>query len=411
MVSTIHIGLQHTRCQEYGLKEVKHITNDKPCVIYLGGDACDDERNAESYSNVIYQLLKQYKIPGIQVCGTWYEFDYEIYQTYNTNRNVLVSKTLAPQIVFMRNNMPINNIAKQNLKAYYFAKYFYNDSILLMPDQQIYEYYNKNIQLTDNVINKIATTLDEKYIDDLFNIAFISRIKDKNTKLSLTHACKNIRKVILVTHCYGAYVAYQIEQKLKQNMSELGYSTQEIEQILSQLLIINQAPLAPINKFQSTCVNFGSVFDTRAAVSENNFHKYKHLLINNNDTIKPCYLTANMGNLFLVKQKNLHNNENINDSTKREHFAFGVRRKDLSQDGMLLYIYFVNILINGIKNSCLQKDQFVPLPNIKELTTPVSDKMTAKISFDELNKNGQEFTTKLCNDMVIYLKTNKKQGR
>lgn len=92
----------------------------------------------------------------------------------------------------------------------------------------------------DEIVQK--ATIDEynpQYVDSLFEKAILPRISSLNgkEKLSVEEACKRIRKLNIVAHCHGAYVALKLEEKMQAKMNELGYSNEERKQIQSQMLV------------------------------------------------------------------------------------------------------------------------------------------------------------------------------
>lgn len=78
--------------------------------------------------------------------------------------------------------------------------------------------------------------------DILLNEYLVPLIADKNKfgdleRLSKEEACKNMRNVVVLTHCYGSRVMAAIDTKLDEIMADLGYSAQEAEDIHRQLFV------------------------------------------------------------------------------------------------------------------------------------------------------------------------------
>ena len=70
---------------------------------------------------------------------------------------------------------------------------------------------------------------------------FVPLISKNDKRLSLTEACRNMRMVTLVAHCYGANVAKDIGKILAEKMAELGYTETEQDKILEQIFLVSYA--------------------------------------------------------------------------------------------------------------------------------------------------------------------------
>ena len=127
----------------------------------------------------------------------------------------------------------------------YIAKGKYNDAINLMSDIQRQE------------------LLNPAYIKDIFEEAVLPRISadDGKSRLSLDKALYRIRRLNIVAHCHGGYVAFKLEQMMQDKMMQLGYSLKERQQIQKQLLILNYAPDSLWYKQYSHCVAVESAND------------------------------------------------------------------------------------------------------------------------------------------------------
>lgn len=105
-----------------------------------------------------------------------------------------------------------------------------------------YKYYEKCTAKLEGIHRQ--EILDPQYIKDIFDIAILPRISSDNGKsrLNQAQAVCNIRKLNLVTHCHGAYIAMKLERLMNIKMKELGYSPAEQRQIKKNLLSVNYAP-------------------------------------------------------------------------------------------------------------------------------------------------------------------------
>lgn len=58
-------------------------------------------------------------------------------------------------------------------------------------------------------------------------------------KISAEKAAKNLRNLIIFTHCYGTYMVEAIDAQLSRDLIDLGYSEQEANNIQKQLFIVH----------------------------------------------------------------------------------------------------------------------------------------------------------------------------
>lgn len=80
--------------------------------------------------------------------------------------------------------------------------------------------------------------------DMLLNEYFVPLIADKNqlgdlVRLSKEEACKNMRNVVVMTHCYGSRMMAVIDEKLEEIMADIGYSKAEIAEIHRQMVVVH----------------------------------------------------------------------------------------------------------------------------------------------------------------------------
>ena len=73
----------------------------------------------------------------------------------------------------------------------------------------------RQAKIDEIVQEATADEYNPQYVDGLFEKAILPRISSLNgkEKLSVEEACKRIRKLNIVTHCHGAYVALKLEEK------------------------------------------------------------------------------------------------------------------------------------------------------------------------------------------------------
>lgn len=226
-MSSIEIGMRtdKTEANPYGYVKVASIPEDEVCVLYLGGDGADTDRTANGYAKIIENEILADIDAKISVYSIKYNFDGH-------------KKTVARQI--------------SNIK---------HRAEVLISQAKI-----------DEIVQK--ATIDEynpQYVDSLFEKAILPRISSLNgkEKLSVEEACKRIRKLNIVTHCHGAYVALKLEEKMQAKMNELGYSNEERKQIQSQMLVVAHAPACVLGLSKSQFVSFKSVYDSSTPLKGN----------------------------------------------------------------------------------------------------------------------------------------------
>ncbi len=96
--------------------------------------------------------------------------------------------------------------------------------------------------------------LDEEDIDILSKTLFLDRLISKNEKMPVEQACKQMRKITLLTHCYGAFIAEILLRKTAMDMKEqFGYTDEETRKILKNIFQIGYAPFI---KGESLSSNF-----------------------------------------------------------------------------------------------------------------------------------------------------------
>ena len=100
-------------------------------------------------------------------------------------------------------------------------------------------------------------------------------IEEDNQKIDVCDAMMNMRNVNILTYCAATSSALRMEECLNEHMQELGYTEQEIKQILSQICLICYATDVKlrtefVNKkeIKSTCISLGDVNDGEVGVSK-----------------------------------------------------------------------------------------------------------------------------------------------
>lgn len=82
---------------------------------------------------------------------------------------------------------------------------------------------------------QVAAEHSKAFVDEFL----VPLALDENGKTNVLKACKNYRNIIFKTHCMGHEVVYYIHKNLKNKLLELGYTSEEVDFIMSQILEIS----------------------------------------------------------------------------------------------------------------------------------------------------------------------------
>ncbi len=388
MVSTVTIGKRVPKTPEnnIGYEIVETIPADEVCVITIGGDGVDTDKKANGYAKIVKNEVLNDIEGNVSVYGITYNWDKDD------------KRSIARNMEFVK----------------------HRSEILINPDK---------VGLWRSKAG--PEELNPQYVDDLYKKIIEPRISNLNgkVKLPLEEAQKRIRKLNIVAHCHGAYVALKLEKKMQQTMEKLGYRSEERKQIQSQLMIIAQAPGCPLGVSNSQFISFKTVYDQDAPHAHNWFNHYidkrKHEEMlrygaeeNKNEEkikanrwfdFKPCYFAPRQGNLFMIKQRyEWIDGEGPFMVNRDEHnkVNFNYAEKNMTNHGRMLMYFSRTILQNGIKNSLEQEQGFRPLPPIEELVLSDNPQMNEKAShaFAKMKENGKEFRAEVFNYTMNTLK-------
>lgn len=138
---------------------------------------------------------------------------------------------------------------------------FHNER--LAREKLYHEYWQEQYSLDMMAKEQKEEILSPCYIKDIFEQAFLPRISRNGGKerLPAEQAARNIRRLNIVTHCHGAYVALRLEQMMLQKMAELGYLPAERKKVVRQLMVLNYAPDCPARMAESRFITIESAAD------------------------------------------------------------------------------------------------------------------------------------------------------
>ena len=312
-----------TDANVHGARRVKSIPINRLSIVIFGGEKTNRIKTANWYASMYDQLLRFYKISDVQVYSAYYDFE-------SNNRNT--------------------------------------------------ERANAFIAARSKILNRGITTkpMATNYINDLYQIVIKPRIVDKNGhKLSNIKVMHNIRNLIISTHCHGSVPVFAFQRMMATDMKNLGYEPNIINHVMKNLLVIQHAPVSPLEKSRFDTVSFMSANDTRM-----NFHnQFSDYIIEHEADLSASYFP--LGNFFAT---NGFTYQYID-----EHSITGLVPSEnqdmLTPDGAIVMAAERNAIINGI----LAAQRGAPMPDIRDLIAPVSQKDAVKPDFDVLAQNGDFF--------------------
>ncbi len=99
----------------------------------------------------------------------------------------------------------------------------------------IYSLYYPNSRIYNDITIVRAQKLFDEYLVNLISS------KDKQGdlhRLDFEDAMSNMRDTLIFTHCYGCFIQRALEQEFVKTMSSIGYSAEEQNKILKQMVVI-----------------------------------------------------------------------------------------------------------------------------------------------------------------------------
>ncbi len=332
--SRVEIGERIDKSQEneYGFKIVEDINPDETAVLFLGGSSTKSDSSANGYLSSVEELLKESQITQkVKLYAAIYDFGDEL------DRDA-----------------------------------YFNDS---MARSKLMEQYHHDVPIEHKFGQASEDTLHPRYVEELFVRMFLPKICDENgQKLSLSEACRKVRKTTVITHCHGAYTFIKIEELMQNKMRELGYTSSEMAKIQHELLCIAHAPFAPLGVAKSTMISFGSADDDMAN-HYNNFYTQIRSMPDRN--VLFSYFPKERGELILVPS--------LGHKVEQHNFiGYDFRQSGLSKDGQAFVSMSANAVIGGIKSSLNNQS----LPPVKDLLCG-QDGRWDKL-FARLEQNGEK---------------------
>lgn len=211
------------------------------------------------------------------------------------------------------------------------------------------------------------------FIQILFEKIFKPRIVNQyGRRYDINTAVQYARNAICFTHCQGASTLLMIQNMIESEMNKVGYTQNEIDLFLKNIVAINHEPLGPINQFKMTTVSFMSVRD---AVLRNN-SMFGGTIVENAENIKPMYFDYQR--TLVVPDVR----DEVADPETDEHSTFDLGDKNpykLSANGKTLFAAERNALVKAATAALEHK----PIP--KNLISGRGVKIS------ELSQNASDF--------------------
>lgn len=312
-------------------KETTSMDTTTPCILILGGENTNSDLIAYSYFRSIKETLENNKITsGLNLYSVHYDF---------SNRN----SSLDRFILFYKFRSP-KQLAEINASS-------------LLSDVYSYPLYNTEAQ----------------YINDIYNTAVQPRLYAKNGQLMTSEQiAKNLRNMVIFTHCHGSYVARMLEQKMLADPNLQKLLSQN-PKLLQNLLIINHAPFTPLENYKFTSLSFSSASDKHACL----YTKLDNQMKSAPNECAPAFFGPEFGNIMIANR--LKND--IND----EHSHIGLRGCDftdakLTKTGKILFTTERNALLKGVDAMIKGKT----MPTIPQMLS------TQYATYEELKRRGMQ---------------------
>lgn len=208
------------------------------------------------------------------------------------------------------------------------------------------------------------------YIEDLYEIMIEPRIIRGNA----TQTARNLRNLIIYTHCHGAIVVSHLTDMAIQQMKDAGFDTNTIKQCLANVVVIQHNPTAPLENAKFTTLNFISASDDTLDFLDT-FSKN----VLGRDDVKPAFMGADYANVFVAGK--------LNKTNGSEHgFSIGYRNNgiDLTPNGRVIFGAEQNAINNAVDSA------------IAGATVPSPEELVAggEIDVPQMRANGLEIFSK-----------------
>lgn len=159
------------------------------------------------------------------------------------------------------------NRANTEKAANGYAKIIQSHLGVFLPDVDVLSISYQDLEL--NSMNEI------RICNELVDKLFLPLVCSDGDKIDFDKACRNMRKVNVFGHCYGDYQIFDnLIECLQQRMVEIGYSSQEIEKIVSQIFLVSYASNVRSKKIPVNSLSILSPADNQLS-KDSRFHLVK----------------------------------------------------------------------------------------------------------------------------------------
>jgi len=223
------------------------------------------------------------------------------------------------------------------------------------------ENYNAGFDIDDVPISFLASRLStkEEEIKEFVDTYFVPLIERDGHKIDVNSACKAFRNINILTYCDGTLKTLLMEAHLTDRMKELGYTLEEIEEIMRQIVIVPIATDRVLGVEKCSVVAFKDVNDTEVSTE-----KDAHLL------------GSQESEEFISYSPTVYQYSYKGDG---DH---SLKKYSTRDDVMALVTY---IIVNALENSVdnYRSHSVIPI-NISDLFYKMRDLAQMKISREEI---------------------------
>jgi len=398
-----------TKRDDISVRTIDSIPGDMPCVVCLGGAGITTSDKAGRLASIIsHDIL--HNIADIHNYVLMYDNDlnpdlYVKTQFEQYNQNIINDAVADVPINLYITEQNLDHVFRHGAAHLIHENYPKLNFIVDGNMPELRERIRKKILSETNAPQKyvknifpVSLWFSKLNLDALFDAILLPRIIDKNGKpLSTDIVKQHIRKINFFAHCFGAYIALELEKRLGKKLREMGYSLHDIREIQSNMLVIAINPACALGTSKSQFVSFISAYDDTVLRPQNWATKYitekrdMELHENQKWNLKPGFWSGQRGNIFFVKKRfDLSNVGNQSYISANEHNNIRQSADGLTPDGKLMMRFMYNVIANGVKNSIAQKtDKFVPLPPVNELILDGRNDKELTREFNKMQTQGQ----------------------
>lgn len=200
-------------------------------------------------------------------------------------------------------------------------------------------------------VNYNAVPGKDEYLNEncinLVNNLFMPCVQSNNERIDIIKACKNIRKITIMAHCFGDFkVLNRITKIFEYKLNDLGYNANEIDKIIEQLFVVGYGSQNIANNKRFKSIYCTSLSDDVMVIES---LALKSDFLNNIDEIK---MSESDKNSFLPITK-------LNKAKKSNHHGLAYISREVEnifkrkrRVYQLNYDKNINLITYGLYQSC-----------------------------------------------------------